>query len=248
MKHLISYDNVSFMKQSLSDALCRIGTGYTYEARKFYTNSDYVWFTVYRPVVINGIPNTVDRLDLARRVLTLHVDSIAGGNKASVENYWPSFDAVHPKIFGAILDALSCALRRRDGINIATMGLKSVSDWVEAAAPSLGWQEGDFNNAYNANREETIQILMESDDLAKIITVFMEPREEPYYGTFDKFVNDCPGGREVGENSKVFKNSKSFFSAMDRLRSGLLRLGIEFKRQGRADNRQQFSLTKVKVA
>jgi len=246
--HLVSFDNLSKIKHEVSDALCRLGTGYSDSSRTLYTNHGESAFNIYRPVVFNGIVDVVWRDDLARRSMVVTLDSPV--HKIPPDIFEAQFQEKSSVIFGAILDALSCSLRnyraKVEEYKVEKVhGLKSVVAWVEAAAPSLGWKPGEFLEIYNEIQITTSQLLMEADVLAKVVTKFMEDREE-YHGTYDKFMVDCVLCRDIGRQGRwAFENSKTFFSALDRLKNGLEKNGIGFRRQGVVDGKQQFSLRKI---
>jgi putative DNA primase/helicase len=75
-RHLLAFDNISGLKWDVSDSLCKLSTGLSVSQRSLYTNGELYQYTVTRPVILNGIPNLVNRDDLARRVISLHLDKI----------------------------------------------------------------------------------------------------------------------------------------------------------------------------
>ena len=245
-RHLVAFDNLSKLSFELSDAMCRMGTGYTAMFRKLYSNNELFSYTLYRPIIFNGIADVIWRDDLARRAIVITLDSPK--LKIGPDRFKAAFENARPRIFGALLNALSCAMGRYHDIVLPdekVYGLRSVAEWAEAAAPSLGWGPGEFTEIYNENQLNTSQLLMEADVLAKVVSRFMEDKEE-YYGNYDRFMTDCVLCREVGKQGKwAFENSKTFFSALDRLKNGLSKNGIDYRRQGVVDGKQQFSLRKI---
>lgn len=245
-RHLVAFDNLSKLSNDLSDALCRLGTGYTAMFRKLYSNNELFSYTLYRPVIFNGIADVIWRDDLARRAMVITLD--APKIKVGPDRFKIKFEEARPRIFGALLDALSCAMRNYRDIVLANdkiYGLRSVAEWAEAAASALGWEPGEFTEIYNENQVVTSQLLMEADVLAKVVSRFMADKEE-YYGNYDKFMKDCVLCREIGNQGKwAFENAKTFFSALDRLKNGFSKNGIDYRRQGVVDGKQQFSLRKI---
>ena len=77
-------------------------------------------------------------------------------------------------IFGSLLDALSLALRD----HLAAAGTDDkprMADFAAlgaAAAPALGWTAADFRNAYQANREQAVDRVLEADPVAEAIIEF----------------------------------------------------------------------------
>jgi hypothetical protein len=65
--HLLPFDNVSGLKDWLSDAFCRLATGGGTGKRKLYTDDDEILFAGRRPICLNGIEDVVSRADLVDR-------------------------------------------------------------------------------------------------------------------------------------------------------------------------------------
>ncbi len=61
---VINLDNLSQVRDWLSDALCRIATGGGFGARQLYTNTDEVLFEAKRPIIINGIPIRMSGIEI----------------------------------------------------------------------------------------------------------------------------------------------------------------------------------------
>src|SRR5205814_8736361 len=74
--HVVSLDNLSALKDWLSDALCRLATGGGYATRTLYTDRDEELFNTCRPIIINGIADVVTRPDLADRTILLSLGPI----------------------------------------------------------------------------------------------------------------------------------------------------------------------------
>src|SRR5262249_9693224 len=74
---VLAFDNLSEIRATMSDAICRVSTGGSVTARRHYTNGEEYTIHVNRPVIINGIPaDLVERPDLADRALFLKVPGI----------------------------------------------------------------------------------------------------------------------------------------------------------------------------
>jgi hypothetical protein len=52
--HILAFDNVSVLKPSISDALCRIATGGSQGTRRLYTDQDEALISAQNPVTLNG--------------------------------------------------------------------------------------------------------------------------------------------------------------------------------------------------
>jgi len=119
--HALSYDNVSKVAPWLSDSVCRLSSGTGFLTRKLHSDGDPFWFSGSRPVLLNGIPSLTDRADLADRSLTVRLLRIEGKTRRSEDEWWQEWQSVSPGVLGALLDALSSAIRRYDEVKLDSM-------------------------------------------------------------------------------------------------------------------------------
>jgi hypothetical protein len=150
-----------------------------------HTDRDEMIFEAARPVIINGIPRLTDAADLADRTVTIHLRPIPDDERRPEDELWAEFEQARPRIFGAVLDALSRALG-----NIASVKLERVprmadfAKWVTAAEPGLGWEPGAFVEAYRENRRDVSEAAFEADSVAVVIDKFITTeRTEGFEGT-----------------------------------------------------------------
>jgi hypothetical protein len=107
----LAYDNLSFVPAWLSDALCRLSTGGGFATRELYTDKDEIIFDAMRPVMLTSIEEVATRSDLLDRCLIVWLAAIPEERRRREEEIVTAFEKVQPQIFGALLDALSGALR-----------------------------------------------------------------------------------------------------------------------------------------
>lgn len=108
--YLVYFDNLTNIKQWLSDMLCRACTGEGFTKRKLYTDEDSVIFQFRRCVGINGIALAELSPDLLDRCLTTTLKQIPNEERRGEEELWNGFRKAKPRIFGAILTTLCKAL------------------------------------------------------------------------------------------------------------------------------------------
>ncbi|MTH96126.1 DUF6371 domain-containing protein [Roseibium sp. RKSG952] len=175
--HVMSFDNVSKVEAWFSDAICRLSTGAGFVTRKLHSDADPFWFQGARPVLLNGIPSLTERADLAERSLTVRLLRIDETSRQSEDEFWTVWEAVRPGVLGALLDAVSSALRHWDETNLTHKPrMADFAHMMAAAEPGLGWETGAFMDAYTANRQATTEAVFESDPVAVAILKFI--REE----------------------------------------------------------------------
>lgn len=172
--HTLSFDNVSKVDPWFSDAVCRLSTGSGFLTRKLHSDNEPFWFQGSRPVVLNGIPSLTDRADLAERALTVRLLRIDETIRQSEDDFWKGWLDVLPGILGALLDAVSTAVRHYDGTKLdRSPRMADFARLMTAAEPGLGWEAGTFMAAYDANRQMTNEQVFESDPVAVAIQKFI---------------------------------------------------------------------------
>ncbi|PQO21993.1 ATP-binding protein [Rhodobacteraceae bacterium WD3A24] len=177
--HVLAFDNLSRIKPSMADALCRMATGGGFATRKLHSDADEAIFDAVRPCILNGIPDLAERADLADRAIALTLPSIAEDARAYEDDFWARFDAARPRILAALLDAASAALANRDSVTLPRRPrMADFARWVTAAEPALGWPPGAFLDAYTANKREAEDTALDASAAATaILTLIREDGE-----------------------------------------------------------------------
>jgi hypothetical protein len=110
------------------------------------------YFFVRRPIALNGIPALATQADVARRAIVITLDSFDAEQSQAVADVWKDFEQARPYILGALLDAVSRALRDIDSVRLDRPGsMADFEKWSMAAAPALGWTAEQFQTAYRNN-------------------------------------------------------------------------------------------------
>lgn len=181
--HVLAFDNLSHIKPSLADALCRIATGGGFGTRKLHTNSEEVLFDATRPILLNGIPDLASRSDLADRSIIVSLPVIEETKREFEAEFWARFNQAAPHILAALLNATTTALARLSTVTLTERPrMADFTKWVSAAEPSLGWPEGAFAEAYAANRQSVDSAAIEGNPVAEAI-VSMITDHGPFKGT-----------------------------------------------------------------
>ena len=101
--HVLSYDNVSGLKDWLSDAFCRLATGGGTGKRKLYTDDDEVLFAGRRPICLNGIEDVVNRADLVDRCEMLAHEPIPEKKRRDRKGTGKSLQSSGPEDIGCFI-------------------------------------------------------------------------------------------------------------------------------------------------
>jgi hypothetical protein len=161
---IVAFDNVSRLSLELSDDLARLATGIGFGTRQLYTDLDEIVVSVARPIAINGIEEVATRGDLLDRGLALTLPRI--DRYTDEQKFWTSFDAAHPRILGALLDATATAYARFEATPTPNVRMADFARWVTAAEPALGFKPGTFLSAYRGNRAKAVNVVLEASLIA----------------------------------------------------------------------------------
>jgi hypothetical protein len=182
-------DNLSHLQNWLSDALCNLSTGGGFSTRQLFTDSDEMVLEAMRPVAITGIEDLATRGDLLDRSLALNLPVIPEKRRQTEAEFWTAFEAVRPKILGALLTATAAALKNLSGVRLnEPPRMADFATWVCAAEPALPWRPGQFLEAYSGNRTAINDLALEAS---------------PVYEPLCKYLENCPF---EGKASQLLEN------------------------------------------
>ncbi|WP_413216987.1 DNA primase [Thermus oshimai] len=184
---VVTYDNLSKVQEWLSDALCRLSTGGGLSKRELYTNDEEFVLEAQRPVILTGISFGAIRDDLADRSMLVHLTRVEEGERRPERELWGAFEQVHSEALGALLDAVSMALKRWEEVQAAMTSLPRLADWaiwVEAAAPALGLQPGEAIETFYEVQAEFDHDLLDADPVARAILLLTVDWPEGYQATY----------------------------------------------------------------
>lgn len=166
--HVLIYENLSTISPTISDALCRVATGAGFAGRKLFTNDEERQLAFCRPVLINGIGDLATKSDLADRVVSVHLDSIAKDRRQTEESLWQQFDKLQPKLLGAVLDLVSKVLATPD-IDVQLERMAEYSQLGAKVAVALGESPSAFTEAYRRNRDRSSLAALDASAVGSVI-------------------------------------------------------------------------------
>ena len=222
--HLCAFDNVSRLTPWLSDGLCRLSTGGGFSTRVLYTDQDEQIFDAMRPVLLNGISEVATREDLLDRTLSVTLPVIPEERRRSEADLVRDFEQTRPRILGALLDAVSVALRREGEVELLGRlpRMADFATWVSAAEPALPWAAGKFLEVYRANRQGAVEVMLDGDPLGEFVRILV-----PWEGT----ATDLLERLNTGTKDEV-KRQKGWFSRPRQVADGLRRLAPQLRHVG----------------
>lgn len=146
---VLNYDNLSGIREWLSDDLCRLSTGGGISTRTLYTDGDETVLRAKRPVIINGIGDIVGRADLLDRAVLVHLPRLP--KKEPERQRAAAFHEALPSLLGAVLDYIAGGLQQLKNVEMDPS--LRMADFVEMA---LACEMGEgcepvFLDSYRAN-------------------------------------------------------------------------------------------------
>lgn len=163
---IVALDNVSHLPPALSDALCRLATGGGFATRELYSDAEEVIFSETRPAIITGIGEVATRGDLIDRSILVTLEPIPEADRLTEATLRERFDDRAPHAFGALLKAASTALGRLHEVDLQRLPrMADHARWVEAAAPALGWEPGEYIATFDQMRRSAVETALEASPL-----------------------------------------------------------------------------------
>jgi hypothetical protein len=225
--HILAFDNISRLDPWHSDSICRLSTGGGMSTRQLYTDEEETIFDVQRPVLLNGIEEDVAvNGDLLDRMVDLVLPEIGEKDREDEEKFWKEFEAVRPQILGALLDAVSAALKNLPTVKLERLPrMADFAKWAAAAECALGFKAGEFIRAYNRNRSEVSAVALESSPVGASVEEFMQ-KQKDWTGTNGELLRSLkePSGRAFTIGPKALS------IALARAKPSLRNVGITIQR------------------
>ena len=176
--HVVAFDNISNLAPWLSDALCRLATGGGMATRRLFTDEEETIFEAQRPALLNGIEDVARNGDLLDRMVVLSLPAISDKKRRDEALFWSEFEADRPQILGALLNAVSAALKNLPTVKLEEKPrMADFAIWATAAENTAGFKEGEFIRAYDRNRKEGSDVALESSPIANGVYEFMQHKK-----------------------------------------------------------------------
>jgi hypothetical protein len=241
---VVCFDNLSGIKTSLSDTLCRISTGGGFSTRKLHTDDEEMIFNLYNPILLNGIDEIATRSDLLDRSIVIYLPTIEA--RKPKKEFWAEFEQAKPKLLGALLDAFCEALTNLD--NVTLEDYPRMADFTKLATAgekALGLESGEFVDIYNKNRNEANNLAIENSLIAQIVIDLVSDKEQ-WVGIAKNIKDLLDSKSDIITQKNPFypKNPQKVSNELRRIAPNLRLMGIdvhfasdEGKREGGTGNR-----------
>jgi hypothetical protein len=228
----MAYDNLSAIPAWLADSFCRLATGTCFSGRKYFTNEEEYLIEAKRPVVINAIPDVLERPDLIDRVACIWLPPMTDEKRIPTAEFKSRLDEQRALIFGALLDALSGVLKHLPGVKLdAAPRMADFARWGTALEQYLGYEPGSFLRAYENNRAALVLTGLDDFVLVTPIRLLLKVNKGLYEGTPLQLLGKLnalrtPALEEVRKTRGWPRTAGGLSTLLRRHRRGLEKLGI----------------------
>lgn len=162
---VLSFDNTSYLKAEMSDAMCALATGGGYAVRRLYTDGELYVMAYARPYIANGIGGFVTRPDLMERALPPRLMPMRKGARRTEAEMLAEFEGLLPRILGALYSIAAGALRFLPEVDPPRdLRMADAAHFIRAAEEGLG---SDFGSMIDAITEAQNEFIVErvNDDV-----------------------------------------------------------------------------------
>jgi hypothetical protein len=185
-----------------------------------------VLFDAKRPAIINGIEELATRSDLLDRAIVLTLPTIPDHKRRPEDEIDAEFEKMRPGLLGALLGAVSCALRNVGTVRLDRYPrLADFAKWVVAGEPALPWARGEFLAAYQTNRDSANVVSLEASPIYGPLLAI----ELSFEGTASELLKQLHA--KLSDPKKPPEgwpgNARSLSDALRRIAPNLRRDGIE---------------------
>lgn len=164
---ILSFDNVSGIRPSMSDAMCRAITGDSFVARRLHTNSDLVVLTFRRVILLNGVALGNLRGDLADRLDIMELEVLPPGRRISRKELEERVAERKPYLVGALMDALAGVLEAWP--HIALDDPPRLADFARALAAFDQATGRHSLDQYRRGIDDAAQAVADGDPVARLM-------------------------------------------------------------------------------
>ena len=223
---LVTLDNVSHLPNWLSDAICRAVTGEGFSKRQLYTDNEDIILTFRRVVALTGIEVVAQRADLLDRSILLALTPLTQEQRRSESDVLAAFTQARPGILGALLDILAGVLHELPSVHLERM--PRMADFARvgvAVERVIGWPEGTFLKAYNANVETQHEEALDASLVGGAVRAFMQDAKE-WTGTATELLAALADEKTDKKQRDWPKNGRGMSGHLKRLAPNLRAIGI----------------------
>lgn len=131
-----------------------------------------------RPIALTSIADVANRTDLADRLVIVRLEMIPDEERRPEDELLAAFEKARPRILGALLGAVSHGLMQLPHTRLNRLPrMADYALWVRACETAI-WRAGMHMAAYETNRGDAVDTVLDADPVAMMLRQHMECRTE----------------------------------------------------------------------
>ena len=235
--YIAYYDNVSIIRDWISDQICRAVTGLGFSKRELWTNDDDIIYNFRRCLGFNGINLAATKADLLDRGLIIQLERIPKENRRKIQEIWDELDKIKPCLLGYIFDVIVKVLevKNNGGISIDSRSrMADFEEYAEITSRCIGHKPYDFINAYYNNQQLQTDAVVEGSPVATAIIKLLDKpnyNENGWCGTATDLLSELESYAlefKINTKSKFWvKSANSLSHRLNQIRTNMRDLDIE---------------------
>ncbi len=233
---IYSLDNVSFVIQEMSDALCSLATGGGFARKMNYTDDEETIFDIRRVILLNGISFNIAPDLLSRSIL---IELRPPAVYRTETEIWETVERINASVLGGLLTMISAAMRHeqivkdeknqieQDDIQTRLADFKIFSIAFERGQ---GWPEGMIISSLLAAQKDMLEEKASEDPSIQVIVNIVQEK-----------------GVWVGSASQLFNEINSRSCDFNARPKSAVKLGLLLKRSYKVLESQGINITQERV-
>ncbi len=226
--YFVAFDNVSVIKNDISDILCKAVTGSSLNKRKLYTDNDEVVLNIKRPIGINGISIDMSQSDLIDRSIIIDFKRLSCNKRMTDAQVFGLFNELLPNILGEIFTLIKKVLKIKNSISVEH--LPRMADFAHLGyciAEAMNKGDGTrFLEVYSNNNLKAVENTLQNSSLITSILEFMNDINV-WKGSATELLQELLNMFSVGTVPGDFPTTTNSLSrALSKYKHDLSRLGV----------------------
>jgi len=236
------FDNVSTIREWLSDALCKTVTGDAFTKRKLYADRELSVVSFRRVVAITSIDAGSLKGDLSERLVDVELDKIDKSTRSSETEIEERYKGLRPRLFGASCTLLSRVLAALPSVKLDE--LPRMADFARVLAAVDGVRGTRSLETYLGQGDRLAEDVVEGDSVGTAIRGFMANRSS-WSGTMQDLLAEITPD-EPGRDFP--KTPRKLGSRLKRLAPALEAVGVFVHQPGKTDKTRRWGILTAQTA
>lgn len=233
--HVLFYDNIREISETMSDTLCVCATGGYMSKRMLYTDSEQSISHLHAALVLNGIFEFITQGDLAQRSLIIHLTEMDESNRQSESELEKQLEQDMPEILQGLFELIADIFKHLAEAKVVhPERMIDFSRWLAAMELVHGAPPGTYQSIYSECLNEAQLNSLLENPLASAIYQFADRLDKHWNGRPSELLHELNDRAHFSAQRSVDwpKSPESLSKRLKALSGPLKSQGvfIEFKR------------------